>query len=602
MRTLHALLKLVVSLFLSYSQSTILGTGLKKISGKSKSLITYVQENTNRIIRFAYRVRYILVLLSSYVNVKIINLLKKDISFLETLLEEDILLKAEQLFDENTLKLKSRKKHIYELECRVQKETFNQKITIRGHKIFSHNCSCGSKVFCEHLGAALFLIRKTSLRSSKAKNKRVSRPHRNSNAEFLAKISEQDLKKFLVSRMRVDKDFKTLIYSRFLVEIKGVKAFETFIDKAFPPSKTSKITPSQKQVRLFAQVVDEMNDQIKDLIGQDNYIDASLILIPLIKKSFYFKNRFENVPLSFLTSHINLIQILQTIQEIVEAPALKLQIAGRIIDLLSFSYIKFIDIKEKELIINQLDIKRNRTKVLHILSELSHPNEDKNYVVFISALHFVCSDKSTKNLIPSEVGNIFLEIYTWLKIRPNYLRYLIDIAQNADLPLRFTEKVLVLKTTEKNLQKEQSKIAIDGLKKQTTFNFFKWLYANDRRTWAKERPTIIGQVKKAENHHLLIKILIEEGNEEELFEFLKENGQIEIHNQYLSQLLKLSYDRTNDLYHDWLKDYLDSHFGEASKDFLIKNLKLIGTINSKLRNSLEQNVRKNFSKRPSLKS
>jgi len=128
------------------------------------------------------------------------------------------------------------------------------------------------------------------------------------------------------------------------------------------------------------------------------------------------------------------------------------------------------------------------------------------------------------------------------------------------------------------------------------------LYHNDPETWHIKREALLVSFKGKNKSDLIIRIYIEEESVEELFDYLKEIVHIETYNLYLSSLLRLSEKNTIDLYKLWLNNYLKSHFGEASKDFLAKNLNIIGSANFNLRKKLEQNIKKNFTKRPSLKT
>tara|TARA_Y100000385_G_C13107604_1_gene649302 strand:- start:4100 stop:5302 length:1203 start_codon:yes stop_codon:yes gene_type:complete len=398
--------------------------------------------------------------------------------------------------------------------------------------------------------------------------------------------------------MKADKDFKTLIQARFLVEVSGVEHFENYLDRAFPPSKTTKVTPSHKEVRLFYQVVEELHDQIKDLIGLDNLVAASSILTPLIRKSFYFKNRFVDIPDAFTKTHLHLVEILNTIHDIIEAPSLKLQNAKNVITLLKLSYVELLHFKEKKLILNLLKSNSNHRMVLLALKEQVSPSYNKAYRQFLSALSFICSKNRQKDTL--DIGNIFVEIFSWQQKGYDYLDELFDIGKKHFLPSRFVEKLLTL-SPKNDIQKAlQIELALVSIEKNRSSTIFKWVYKNHPLIWQESREQITDRLKNGKDHHTLIKILIHENNVLALFDYLQSICDINIYHRYLTNLLQLSKSQTLKIYSFWASEYLSNHFGKTALDEFDRHMRKVAVIDIKLRNEIDKYVLKNFGERPSI--
>ncbi|MEE9373377.1 MAG: hypothetical protein V3V00_10025 [Saprospiraceae bacterium] len=497
------------------------------------------------------------------------------------------------LIDQNEIKITSHEKDHYHFNIIDVKGTNILSIHLKKGIILDVECDCDERGLCAHIAAALIVLRKRE-------TKRKTQKRATSNKDFTSKIRTEDLEHFILSRMKANKDFKTLIQARFLVEVYGVDLFENYLDKAFPPSRTSKITPAQKEVKLFNEVVAELYDQIKDLVGHENYIDASLILIPLIKKSFYFKNRFENIPIAFLNSHLLLVDILNAIHGIIEAPSLKTQNAYKMIDLMALSYVDLSHPPEKNIILNLLSEPNNKTYILSILNTQSYHPITKSYAIYLNALRHICGDNIPD--IEKEIGSIFIEIYNWKLASNNHIDDLLNIAAEHKLPTRFIEKLLSIKLKDNDRKLKQIQIAIASIIKYRSYNIFRWVHLKAHKEWKIQRPVIFQKLIDAKDNHTLIKILIHESAVKELFELLIKISDVNIYNQYLPHYILLSKEKSLELYCQWVDKYLENHFGEIANKEIDRNLRIVGVIDVKFRNKIEHYVLKKFGERPSIKT
>lgn len=496
------------------------------------------------------------------------------------------------LFENKKITISSHENDKFALTCEDDETTYKQEIEIKKNIIEKAYCSCEKDSICSHLAAALLRVR-SELDLLKARRKKSI-----SNKNFIDKINRKELENFIISRMKADKDFKTLIHARFLVDVMGIEHFETYLDRAFPPSKTVQITPSHKEVKLFQKVVEELLDQIKDLIGRDNYIDASAILIPLIKKSFYFKNRFKEIPDAFYKSHLLLVEILRTVHSIIEAPSLVAENSMKIFDLLKLSYVSLTDLKEKELILDLLHVKSNRVIVHDIIEQKNRDVVSPSYQQFINAAYYICGGQNVQ--FAGDVGGTFIELYTWEQHGKYFLEELLQFAQKYPLPTRFVEKLLTLSPSKPNQVSLQTDLALDNITRKNSFVIFKWVFENHTIEWKNNRSDILDKLKAKNDDHTLIQILIFENKKDELFEHLNTRYDISLFHRFLPELIELSRENTFQLYCNWADHHFSKYYGLHALEEFEKQMRKVSVIDSRLRAKIDQYVAKNFGERPSI--
>ena len=483
---------------------------------------------------------------------------------------------------------------IYKLRTTDSSGLNQQIVKLKDQKITQAQCSCEENDVCPHIAVALLTIRSHDTNSKPIKHKNIT------NQAFIDKIEAEELQQFVLSRMKADKSFKTILKARFLLDVFGHEHFEDFLDKSFPPNKTTNVRPAQKEVKLFQEVVEELQDQIKDLVGRDNYVDASIILVPLIKKSFYFKNRFQVIPERFLSSHLHLVEILNTIYSIIEAPSLRSRNAQDIIKLLELSYVQLIHQKEKDLIINILKERIHNDLLKETAEQRSLDSISNPFRQFLIGLIHICSHK--REYMKEEVGAIFIELFSWYNHGHDYFEELIEIANNNRIPVRFIEKLITLETGSLSLKTRQSELALKSIAKYKSFSIFKWVISNERSKWEESKSRILELLKENKEHTILIQILIHEKSSQELFDYLNNLGEIRYFHQFLTDLTAFSEDQTFHLYTKWIDSYMMDHFGNMALDHLNNELRIVERISLKLKRKLDKYILKKYGERPSLSS
>ena len=523
---------------------------------------------------------------------------KQDISFFESFLDKDIIPLAESIFDDGKIDLLHSERGNFEFSYSHDGATHKVSLTVRKNEIEQSSCSCQSTAICEHLAAALFFIRHQDLGDDK-KSTPVLKKQKRSIKNFLHRIKEEELQHFMVSRMRSDRNLKTLVYARFLIQIEGIDSFQEFLDKSFPPAKTIESKPSQGEVRLFTEVVDEMKDQIIDLVGNENYLDAFKILLPLLKKSFYFKHRFLDVPAGFRSVHLKLVELINSLQKVIEAPALQSSFTSDIIDILAFSYVQFDSSSEKLLIVSQLDRFGVKQHIHDVLGSKRMTHDKKEWHNFLIALKYICNTNDFQNLTTTSASAIYMEVSSWATFLPPFHDTLLGLAQRSELPLRFKEQLLNSFQDDKQYN-QLSQIAIDGIKEHHSLPMIKWLYQNNSSKWSEIRQGVMDQLTIKRIFRLVIGILIMEKNNKELFPFLYKHQDLDTYNFYLGDLIQLSRAETESLYKNWFDRYLSMHYGPATTSLTRQKLAIIRKQDIQLKDCLVKYLKVNYSKRPSL--
>lgn len=522
---------------------------------------------------------------------------KKDISFFESFLDEHVLFQAEQLFDNDQIIIKESKGQHYELSCQDKDDTFGVKLDLRKEQILEYSCDCRDEDICAHIGASFFLVRRKINERSKVEKKK--KPKINFR-HFLEGIDYEELKEFIYNKARKDKALRTLVYSRFIIDKEGVGRIEEYIEKSFPPSNQPNSKPSQSEIRLFLEVVEELRDQTIDMVGRDNYFDAFQVLYPLVKRSFYFKSRFPDVPRRLMDTHANIVSLLKALHQVLEAPELRSEVQRKIAELLTLSYVQVNNYKEKELFLDLLSSIESRNITKGILNNMIPLNRDKNHDHFIEALKYVVNHLKYAVRNQSSMIPVFSEILSWHRQNPVYEDEIIMLAQRSDIPVRMKENVLGQLEKNENNRDLLGHIALDTLTNFHSYNGFLWLSRNDRPLWEKHREVILKDLMTKKRSNLVIKILITEGKSDQLFDYLRNYENIETYNKYIKKLITISEEDTFQLYCDWMLHYLSAHFGDVSKKVINQNLQYINSIDRKMKEKLERKIRKNFSERQSL--
>ena len=239
---------------------------------------------------------------------------------------------------------------------------------------------------------------------------------------------------------------------------------------------------------MFGQVVDEFIDQSVDLIGRENYFDAFKILFPLIKRSFYLKNRFPEPTVPFLKIHQKLLGTFNSFESLIEAPELESKIQKKIISLITLSYVLVDDDLEKDIILKQSLTIEGQKKLGDLFKTLSFNFTSKKHEQFVRSLEFVSSGDVKINYSPS---TIFVELLSWRMHLTNHISRVMDLALSTQISSRLKEQLLSLEIEKDKDHQKLVELALNEIKTNRSFKFFVWLYSNHLNIWEQNRDDIL---------------------------------------------------------------------------------------------------------------
>ena len=512
-----------------------------------------------------------------------------DISTIETKVPEEVMLRAEEIYDQRFINgLTNPKKGKWDAIVIDQNIHYTTRINLKNQSFDQAYCNCNlakEEGICPHILATIFLIR-TKLAEAETEKKA---PRRASNftksiSALLKNISRDELEQFILYKSKKDKNFKLLLQARFL-EYLSSDQFEPFVESTFPTLTRANEKISASRLNTFLEIANELILHFKNLIAKDDLKDAYVLIFLLLRKSFYVKHYLTNDNQRFTNLHKGLLSNYLEIYKLIEAPEYKEQIEQQLEELLSTSYISASTEEERQLwmlLFAKSSSKDKLKKIIELyLSREVISNYDSFY--FIKMIEIILEENETKLHAEISARNAqesyriiqFLHKYKKVKECNEAMHYFYTI-KNLNHPL----SKLIINAVDFNPRFYEEFIAktIDRFIKFRDTEFLGFLQEHSKN-WKETADEIVDQIGRREDHALLIGFYLEVDQQEKALDSLKQHLDWHLLRQFDQRLITEARDACLSLYLQVLKDYLSDHFGTHAKDFLknvFSRLDLIG--------------------------
>ena len=208
---------------------------------------------------------------------KITEVLGRDITFFEQWLDEDMILGAENLLDNQVVKAYKVEGGAITLIMAENNLHYDIKFELNQNKIDAISCNCilGRKgTVCYHIVTSLMHHRKMDIPQEElVKEKKRSIK----TSRLLSLLDNAELEDFVVSQASRDRPFKLMMEARFFNKLsEGEK--EAFFDSIYPIHTQSEQKVVASKLNLFLRIVSELQGHIKEYLQEEDYI-LSLIHI-----------------------------------------------------------------------------------------------------------------------------------------------------------------------------------------------------------------------------------------------------------------------------------------------------------------------------------
>ena len=517
-----------------------------------------------------------------------------DISLLETKVPEEIYVASEELSDTEQISgLSQNKDKEWEATVIDKNMHFSVVVEVKRNKLKYSACNCSlfsKEQMCPHLVATIIKVRK-NLEKKKQEHKTRTVTKRRTTSfdlnQFLDQISPQELKTFALAKAKSDKNFKLLLQARFIEKI-SADQLSPFIESTFHVLTKANEKVQASKLRAFIDITEELLNHFKNLMAQNDFVEAYEFAFLLLKKSFYIKFHLKNENARFYRLHKQLLKNYIEVYKLIEAPEYKDDITNQLAELLRTSYISAALKEEKDLWMQYYLSENSNGHIQEMITYYldRHIDGDYNSYYFIKMLELLITD--------SEEERVKLISIKDLQESYRIIQYLISYS---DLPA--CQSTMQLFYTNKDLSHPLSKAIIEKLlvtKKnitelidQSIIYYIKYkdvaflsFIRDNAKSWKKTRSKVIQEIQKSKSEYLLISFLIECDEINEAIEQLKANLSWPLLRRFDTVLAEQQPDQCKELFYLTIKEYVTDHFGAHAQDFTREIFNRITTIDQKV--------------------
>ncbi|NNC94221.1 MAG: hypothetical protein HKN92_01585 [Chitinophagales bacterium] len=501
----------------------------------------------------------------------------KNITFIESEFEEDIILEVEALIEANALNGKfnpTSKK--WELTVQDKPYHFHTELFLRGDRIDDYTCNCMTFLqedFCSHVAASIIHVRKYKSATGDEVTKTKKRESSRSFKSFLSGIGSDQLKEFVRDHARSDYWFKLRIQARFY-DKKSRDEKDQFIESLFPVVTQRQISAPARKIAVFIKITGELMDQLKSYVQQNDLIEAYKLIFQLLKKSFYIKYNHAPSHEKFIDNHEMLLKNFLEILSMIEAPEFRLSAASELLNLLSSSYITLHSKMEKELWIRVYKSIDDRQKLLQVNQQfLSPPVKDFTTYYFMLSIEILLLESNFRDEAIRKLSN--QEVYRVVHILIDFL----DLPESVltlnrifmIYPLNYPLASQVLKHMNGS-QLDQDEIDrvlyyFDLFKNRF---FVQWLADETKLSFA-EFVDLTNIDVTGSNMTSYLEVLCSFRQYEKAADLIEKTDHLEILKKFDRELAAYLPERVEQIYLQFIKNHLSNHFGVQARQF-VKNL------------------------------
>jgi hypothetical protein len=207
---------------------------------------------------------------------------------IEAHLEEEVLLHAEQLLDEDAVRnLQEMEKHFWVAKV----EAYEVEVKITPSKVSAATCECETyraSGQCGHIAAVLLSLRQKQTKPQKRKkNKKKNTSTRLTTGTVLKQVEHEDLVAFVKQYAKTNRNFALALKARFAPSVSSIDSREKYmqlLDSTINAARRPDRTFSSRGGKKIYKVLLEIQHQIEESIAQDHLAEAVTMAQTIIEK------------------------------------------------------------------------------------------------------------------------------------------------------------------------------------------------------------------------------------------------------------------------------------------------------------------------------
>ena len=531
---------------------------------------------------------------------------------LDSFFTEDMYVKGEAMIDNKEISLFT---ELYKGKVLVVFKDSN-KVEMRFNKesIVDVNCTCDTyriKKACPHLMAAALEVRKKVdklIEKPKRRKTRVVRKNKSRFNDIIKGLEIDELKGFIKAYAGKDKNFRLFFEAFFMNKLKDnniQSSYGSLLDEVLPPSSDVNVKFTRQQISLLTDISKDLINQYKDEISLKRFTDAFEIIKHLLNKLSYVTSKINNDKLNELLFDIHasffmmfddgLAPELKTkgyefIYEMIEKSYYFYQNKNDLIHLflatkpLQDDFDKFTEVLRKKIMVIRDDFQKKYYISFYIGLKKRFEKLEKDWykMYFKDMADFMeMSNLMLKEGFSVEHEDLLKELYSEGIISK---RLFLDSQLRISLILKDYERVGYL--------------AFDIYDNTGDFRYLKRTKESISSFSKSVLNKITKLVKEKANEEDQLTWLVMTNNRKELIKYLHEKKDMELIQRYEIDIFNNSPEELEKLYLNHIHDYLESHFGEKSAEYVKELLYHLRKIDAKkIAFNIEKNLFDTFSAR-----
>ncbi len=531
---------------------------------------------------------------------------------LDSFFPEDMYVKGEAMIDNKEISLFT---ELYKGKVLVVFKDSN-KVEMRFNKesIVDVNCTCDTyrmKKACPHLLASALEVRKKVdklVEKPKQRKTRVVKKNKSRFNDIIKDLDIDELKGFIKAYAGKDKNFRLFFEAFFMNKLKDnniQSSYGSLLDEVLPPSSDVNVKFTRQQISLLTDISKDLINQYKDEISLKRFTDAFEIIKHLLNKLSYVTSKINNDKLNELLFDIHASFFMMFDEGL--APELKSKGYEFIYEMIEKSYYFY----------------QNENDLIHLFLSTNPLQDDfdKFTEVLRKKIMVIRDDFQKKYYISFYVGlkRRFGKLENdWYKLYFKDMADFMEIsnlmlkegfsAEHEDLLKELYSEGIISKRLFLDSQfrislilKDYERVGYLAFDIYDNTGDFRYLKRTKDSIGSFSKPVlkkITKLVKEKANEEEQLTWLVMTNNRKELIKYLHEKNDIALIQKYEIDIFKNNPEELEKLYLSHIHDYLESHFGEKSAEYvkaLIYHLRKIEA--KKIAFNIEKDLFDTFSSR-----
>lgn len=423
---------------------------------------------------------------------------------------------------------------------------------------------------CPHIAAALLHIRKIQTEKEVEKNKSKRKKYSFNTKSILDSIDETQLKSFVRSYAKKDKNFSTMLKATFTKSINledNYVKYHSILNSLIKPISTEKLKSNTADLRLALKVIDEFDAQIEDCLSINLYNDALTIIEATLPKLHYLYRKYSFKPQITIDWIVRFHEYISFLYKENLAPKFKTQLDEIIFDLSTKSYFTQIEeAKSLYFILDKNKRKKVKTKLLEYYNQKHQAQHIPENEVATNSIFIISNDfdkiNSNEDVIKRTADYLIKHGYNASAV--SFIQYFLE-TQGRNRKL---EKVLI--EAYENLGEIENliKLSIEIYVKYNDVNYYR-LLKEKFQDWTKISNRIIQKIQELQpSTSFAASFYFNEQMENQLLETLEKELDLNHIMKYDSFLYKSNFVALERIYHKATAKYLDTHLGNVANHFI----------------------------------